>query len=134
MEDFRAVFHISQLHPGSSHDVFRFFVFQKNGLLLVGWVSKIRLHGLIQSPIYTAPRDHGVVGSFSNGEPRTDIRELRTIALGRYRSGQTGQTVNLLALRLQWFESTPAHTSPPRKLGGYVWQAILRRGGSNTFC
>ena len=22
------------------------------------------------------------------------------------------QTVNLLALRLQWFESTPAHTSP----------------------
>jgi hypothetical protein len=28
---------------------------------------------------------------------------------GRYRSGQTGQTVNLLALRLQWFESTPAH-------------------------
>ena len=25
----------------------------------------------------------------------------------RYRSGQTGQTVNLLALRLQWFESTP---------------------------
>ena len=43
------------------------------------------------------------------------------------------QTVNLLALRLQWFESTPTHTSPPRKLGspavalakagGYVWQA-----------
>ena len=24
----------------------------------------------------------------------------------------TGQTVNLLALRLQWFESTPAHVSP----------------------
>ena len=23
----------------------------------------------------------------------------------------TGQTVNLLALRLQWFESTPAHAS-----------------------
>ena len=23
-----------------------------------------------------------------------------------------GQTVNLLALRLQWFESTPAHASP----------------------
>jgi hypothetical protein len=40
---------------------------------------------------------HGVVGAFSNGQPRTDIRELRKITLGRYRSGQTGQTVNLLA-------------------------------------
>jgi hypothetical protein len=30
---------------------------------------------------------------------------------GRYRSGQTGQTVNLLALRLRWFESSPAHIS-----------------------
>src|SRR5438876_3024943 len=29
---------------------------------------------------------------------------------GRYRSGQTGQTVNLLALRLRWFESSPAHS------------------------
>jgi hypothetical protein len=29
-------------------------------------------------------------------------------ARGRYRSGQTGQTVNLLALRLRWFESSPA--------------------------
>ena len=29
-------------------------------------------------------------------------------ATGRYRSGQTGQTVNLLALRLRWFESSPA--------------------------
>src|SRR5438876_10441953 len=27
---------------------------------------------------------------------------------GRYRSAQTGQTVNLLALRLRWFESSPA--------------------------
>ena len=32
-------------------------------------------------------------------------------ATGRYRSGQTGQTVNLLALRLRWFESSPAHFS-----------------------
>src|SRR5437867_12972087 len=32
---------------------------------------------------------------------------------GRYRSGQTGQTVNLLALRLRWFESSPAHFSVP---------------------
>src|SRR5205807_3597938 len=30
---------------------------------------------------------------------------------GRFRSGQTGQTVNLLALRLRWFESSPAHFS-----------------------
>src|SRR5438477_10609732 len=29
---------------------------------------------------------------------------------GRYRSGQTGQTVNLLALRLRWFDSSPAQT------------------------
>ena len=29
-------------------------------------------------------------------------------ATGRFRSGQTGQTVNLLALRLRWFESSPA--------------------------
>ena len=34
---------------------------------------------------------------------------ISTLALtGRYRSGQTGQTVNLLALRLRWFESSPA--------------------------
>src|SRR5947209_17073335 len=31
-----------------------------------------------------------------------------TLAQGRFRSGQTGQTVNLLALRLRWFESSPA--------------------------
>ena len=34
----------------------------------------------------------------------------------------TVRTVDLLALRLQWLESTPTHTSPPRRLGGYVWQ------------
>src|SRR5437867_9705000 len=32
----------------------------------------------------------------------------RSYQTGRYRSGQTGQTVNLLALRLRWFESSPA--------------------------
>src|SRR5947207_9155678 len=32
----------------------------------------------------------------------------RSHQTGRYRSGQTGQTVNLLALRLRWFESSPA--------------------------
>jgi hypothetical protein len=31
---------------------------------------------------------------------------------GRFRSGQTGQTVNLLALRLRWFESSPAQFFP----------------------
>jgi 2-polyprenyl-6-methoxyphenol hydroxylase-like FAD-dependent oxidoreductase len=35
-------------------------------------------------------------------------------------------SVNLLALRLQWFESTPAHTSPPSKLEGFVGQAHFR--------
>lgn len=38
---------------------------------------------------------------------------MKSLALkGRYRSGQTGQTVNLLALRLRWFESSPAHIFP----------------------
>src|SRR5260370_6405257 len=38
---------------------------------------------------------------------------ISTLALtGRYRSGQTGQTVNLLALRLRWFESSPAQFFP----------------------
>jgi hypothetical protein len=37
-------------------------------------------------------------------------RPISTLArAGRFRSGQTGQTVNLLALRLRWFESSPAH-------------------------
>src|SRR5256886_3950261 len=46
----------------------------------------------------------------------TDLRgaqrePISTLArTGRYRSGQTGQTVNLLALRLRWFESSPAQT------------------------
>src|SRR5207237_2449840 len=40
---------------------------------------------------------------------------ISTLALtGRYRSGQTGQTVNLLALRLRWFESSPAQFSADR--------------------
>jgi hypothetical protein len=34
---------------------------------------------------------------------------------GRYRSGQTGQTVNLLALRLRWFESSPAQIFSKRR-------------------
>jgi hypothetical protein len=38
-------------------------------------------------------------------------RSERRSQTGRYRSGQTGQTVNLLALRLRWFESSPAQLS-----------------------
>jgi len=38
-------------------------------------------------------------------------------AKGRYRSGQTGQTVNLLALRLRWFESSPAQILRMRHIG-----------------
>src|SRR4030095_5336547 len=37
-------------------------------------------------------------------------RKAFVVLTGRYRSGQTGQTVNLLALRLRWFESRPAQT------------------------
>src|SRR5262249_47495726 len=35
-------------------------------------------------------------------------------ARGRYQSCQPGQTVNLLALRFRWFESSPAHILPMR--------------------
>src|SRR5437762_1178819 len=35
-------------------------------------------------------------------------RYIKFAPTGRFRSGQTGQTVNLLALRLRWFESSPA--------------------------
>jgi hypothetical protein len=35
---------------------------------------------------------------------------------------------------LQRFESTPAHTSPPRKLGGYVWQAKFLLSASIILC
>ena len=38
---------------------------------------------------------------------RASLYQLLALT-GRYRSGQTGQTVNLLALRLRWFESSPA--------------------------
>ena len=41
----------------------------------------------------------------------------RSHQTGRYRSGQTGQTVNLLALRLRWFESSPAQISLELLLG-----------------
>jgi hypothetical protein len=37
-------------------------------------------------------------------------RKAFVVLTGRYRSGQTGQTVNLLALRLRWFESSPAQS------------------------
>ena len=43
----------------------------------------------------------------------TRMRKLKPDSdVGRYRSGQPGQTVNLLALRLRMFESCPAHTVP----------------------
>src|SRR5437870_3346509 len=38
---------------------------------------------------------------------------------GRFRSGQTGQTVNLLALRLRWFESSPAQFLSKRTRPGF---------------
>jgi hypothetical protein len=37
------------------------------------------------------------------------MHTMQLASMGRYRSGQTGQTVNLLALRLPRFESLPAH-------------------------
>jgi hypothetical protein len=49
MEESRAVFETSQLHPESGQGAFsHFFVFQKNTRISV---AKIRLHALVQSPI-----------------------------------------------------------------------------------
>src|SRR5438094_6326764 len=53
-----------------------------------------------------------VVLRLALGENYFAWRKSRVIstlaATGRFRSGQTGPTVNLLALRLRWFESSPA--------------------------
>src|SRR5438067_13152360 len=45
------------------------------------------------------------------------LYENPRVQTGRYRSGQTGQTVNLLALRLRWFESSPAQIPLSRQAG-----------------
>jgi hypothetical protein len=47
-------------------------------------------------------------GATTCNPPRASLYQSLALT-GRYRSGQTGQTVNLLALRLRWFESSPAH-------------------------
>jgi hypothetical protein len=54
------------------------------------------------------------------------------VQTGRYRSGQTGQTVNLLALRLRWFESSPAQISV--KMLTTVVPTSQRRGPGGTIC
>src|SRR6266849_2580561 len=51
----------------------------------------------------------------------------RSHQTGRYRSGQTGQTVNLLALRLRWFESSPAQFPH-----GHGASAVLRVGDQSA--
>ena len=54
---------------------------------------------------------------------RAESSQVRVLAAKIEFSYGAGQTVNLLALRLQWFESTPAHASPRAKI---TWI----RGGS----
>src|SRR5437588_5441503 len=49
----------------------------------------------------------------------------RSHQTGRYRSGQTGQTVNLLALRLRWFESSPAQFLITATVGAGARYALL---------
>ena len=44
---------------------------------------------------------------------------------GRYRSGQTGQTVNLLALRLRRFESFSAHQKLSPKGDSFCIQSFV---------
>src|SRR5438046_1001936 len=54
---------------------------------------------------------------------------------GRYRSGQTGQTVNLLALRLRWFESSPAQIPlPTAELMASLPRPAPPRGSLLRFC
>jgi hypothetical protein len=43
------------------------------------------------------------------------------------------QTVNLLALRLQWFESTPAHTSPFADSAATYGKPSLSQSHSSSF-
>src|SRR5215472_11657966 len=58
---------------------------------------------------------------------------MNSLALtGRYRSGQTGQTVNLLALRLRWFESSPAHILPMRVYRAAVLSAENQIGSKRN--
>jgi hypothetical protein len=48
------------------------------------------------------------------------------VQTGRYRSGQTGQTVNLLALRLRWFESSPAQSHSGLRILSSLFAGRLR--------
>ena len=57
------------------------------------------------------PRQARYVGYHDEGQTcsRLSASLYQRSRKGRFRSGQTGQTVNLLALRLHRFESYPAH-------------------------
>src|SRR5437870_10038305 len=61
------------------------------------------------------PRQARYVGYRDEGQTcsRLSASLYQRSRKGRFRSGQTGQTVNLLALRLRWFESSPAHFNFP---------------------
>src|SRR6266550_1927986 len=69
----------------------------------------------------------------SNYLRRAQREPISTLAAtGRFRSGQTGQTVNLLALRLRWFESSPAQFYPNGAcashadlVDGVTWQIVV---------
>ena len=54
-------------------------------------------------------RDDGMYGNAARTCSASGASLYQRSQTGRFRSGQTGQTVNLLALRLRWFESSPAH-------------------------
>src|SRR5213080_1615984 len=54
-------------------------------------------------------RDDGMYGNAARTCSASGASLYQRSQTGRFRSGQTGQTVNLLALRLRWFEASPAH-------------------------
>src|SRR5947207_10679257 len=58
-------------------------------------------------------RDDGMYGNAARTCSASGASLYQRSQTGRFRSGQTGQTVNLLALRLRWFESSPAHSDLP---------------------
>src|SRR4029077_7631135 len=66
--------------------------------------------GLARGTALCGRRDRRVLRvKIDNYLRRARRQPISTLASeGRLRSGQTGQTVNLLALRLRWFESSPA--------------------------
>ena len=58
----------------------------------------------------------------------TEHSGLGAFQWGRYPSGQRGQAVNLLSLRLRGFESLPAHPGSRRAIHRVLWYTVWLAG------